>query len=248
MTQSKTIYAPITWDEQGLPHSVVFDDKYFCAENGYEEMVHVSCEGNLLKEKFSRLDPSVKGVFTIIETGFGTGLNFCCAWGLWDSVAPKTWTLRFISIELYPIAQEDLVRALSRWPAVEVPAGKLAQQYKPLPEGMTDVYFDGGRVHLTLVFDDVVAALHTIKNQGLVPQGADAWFLNGFAPSKNPKMWSPEVFAAMAPLSKLNTSLSTFTAAGFVRRGLEEHGFSVMKIKGYGGKKHMLAGVYRGGK
>ena len=94
----------LTWDEDGFPHSVLFDDKYFCKENGYEETLFVSCGGNRLQERFANLDPAHKGVFTIIETGFGTGLNFCCAWKLWQAHAPPAWKLFFISLDKYPIS------------------------------------------------------------------------------------------------------------------------------------------------
>ncbi len=228
-----------------MPHSVVFDDKYFCKENGYEETLYVSCEGNSLKERFSKLDPSRSGTFTIIETGFGTGLNFSCAWSIWDKYAPQSWTLHFISLELYPISTEQLTRALSLWPALAKYKDALSAQYKPYSEGIKDFYFNDVRVHLTIVFDHVIAALRKIKEEGVSTQGADAWFMDGFAPSKNPEMWTDAVFEGMARLSRKGTTLATFTVAGFVRRGLESQGFEVRKIKGYGTKKHVLVGVFK---
>ncbi len=234
----------LTWDTQGLPHSVIFDDKYFCKENGFEETIHVSCKGNALPKRFAKLDPNGKGTFTIIETGFGTGLSFCAAWKVWQKCAPKSWDLHFVSIELYPLPSEDIARALSLWPSLSDYPKLLLAQYKPQKEGMIDLYFKDSRVRLTLVFDDVVVALKNIHRNRLT-QGADAWFLNGFAPAKNPKMWSDEVFEHMAPLSKKGTTLSTFTVAGFVRRGLEAQGFEVAKIKGYGEKKHILTGIFK---
>ena len=238
----------ISWDNAGLPHSVAFDDKYFCKQNGYAESIHVSCHGNNLQERFSKLDPSLKGVFTIIETGFGTGLSFCCAWELWDKFAPASWALHFISVELYPLSVEDVSRALSLWPQLSKYQEQLLAQYQPPGGNKAEWYFTDSRLRLTLMKDDVVVALKRIKDESIAPQGADAWFLNGFAPSKNPKMWSIEVFQGMKPLSRKGTTFSTFTVAGFVRRGLQEQGFVLEKIKGYGEKKEALTGIFTGEK
>lgn len=236
--------AKIRWDEHGTPHALVFDDQYFCKDNGYAEGIHVCCHGNSLRERFSELDRGVQGTFTILETGFGTGLDFCCAWELWDQCAPLSWTLHFISVELFPLLSEDIDRALGLWPSLLPYKTELLSQYRPLSGDIGGMSFSGGRVHLTLVFDDAAAGLVLIKDKGFAPQGADACFLDGFAPSKNPGMWSPEVFAGVAALSKPGTTFSTFTVAGAVRRGLEAAGFTVRKIPGHGKKKQILAGTF----
>jgi tRNA 5-methylaminomethyl-2-thiouridine biosynthesis bifunctional protein len=233
---------PVTWDAKGVPHSTLFRDKYFCTQNGYEECCYVSGQGNNLNERFSALDPSQKGVFTIIETGFGTGLSFCCAWQLWDQHAPSSWVLHFISIELYPLSVSDLTRALNNWPMLSIYKEVLCQQYQPQTQGVKDFRFNN--IRLTIVFEDVVKSLEMIKENDLAPKGADAWFLNGFSPFSNPLMWSKEVFKGMAPLSRKGTTLSTFTVAAAVRKGLEAEGFTVERISGYGTKKHVLKGFF----
>lgn len=232
----------IQWDAKGVPYSTIFRDKYFCTQNGYEECCYVSGKGNDLPERFSKLDPLRTGTFTIIETGFGTGLSFCCAWQLWEKYAPASWKLHFISIELYPLAVEDLNQALAMWPILVPYKEALTAQYQPLKEGIKDFYFNN--VHLTIVFEDVVLALKTITQKNLAPGKADAWFLNGFSPFSNPLMWIPDVFKGMALLSKRETTLSTFTVAAAVRKGLEAEGFVVEKIPGYGTKKHVLKGHF----
>lgn len=238
----------LIWDENGLPHSVNFDDKYFCKENGYEETLYVSCQGNRLSDRFQALNPSREGIFTIIETGFGTGLNFCCAWKVFEENAPKSWKLRFISLEKFPISNEQLLRALSLWPLLETYKLKLAAQYQPSSLNNTKEWqFDEGRIQLVIVFDDVLKALKIMDDKNMAPQGADAWFLDGFAPAKNPEMWADRVYQAMALLSRPGIStLATFTVAGFVRRGLDAAGFRVEKWLGYGIKKHVLIGTYKG--
>jgi tRNA 5-methylaminomethyl-2-thiouridine biosynthesis bifunctional protein len=236
----------IAWDQEGMPRSLMFDDKYFCKEFGYEEALYVACAGNRLQERFEALDPSVQGVFVIVETGFGTGLDFCCAWQMWAKHAPPSWKLHFISIELYPLSSVDLDRALSLWPGLAGFSQRLVEKYAPVPGGLLDAEPEAGRVRLTILFDDVVKALSEIKCRALAPAGADAWFLDGFAPSKNPAMWSDAVFEGMARLSRPGTTLSTFTVAGFVRRGLESKGFAVERVLGHGRKKSVLVGHWRG--
>ncbi|MBF0386737.1 MAG: tRNA (5-methylaminomethyl-2-thiouridine)(34)-methyltransferase MnmD [Candidatus Omnitrophica bacterium] len=239
------------WDEHGLPRSTAFDDQYFCKELGYEEALYVVCQGNDLRGRFSRLDPAVKGEFTFIETGFGTGLDFCCVWQLWAECAPPSWALHFISVELYPLAVEELVRALSLWPVLARQSRELAAQYRPPVSrgqgagGIGNYLFADTRTRLTIVFDQVVPALAAIREKNLAPQGADAWSLDGFAPSRNPEMWSDAVFAGMAALSRTGTTLATFTVAGFVRRGLTARGFTVQRILGHGKKKNVLTGCFR---
>jgi len=234
----------IRWDEHGTPHSVVFDDQYFCKDNGYEEGIYVCCHGNSLRERFLKLDPGVQGTFVILETGFGTGLDFSCVWELWDQSAPVSWRLHFLSVELYPLSPEEVVRALDRWPSLSIYKTELVQQYRPCIGQVAEMFFREGRVCLTIVFDDVIAGLEKIKEKALAGNGADACFLDGFAPSKNSRMWSPEVFRGIAALSKPGTTFSTFTVAGTVRRGLEACGFVVKKIPGHGKKKQILTGVF----
>lgn len=237
--------ASLFWDEQGLPYSNVFDDKYFCKESGYEEALYVSCHGNNLRERFTSLDKNVSGVFTIIETGFGTGLDFCCAWQLWCECAPCSWQLHFISIELYPLSIEQIKRALSVWPCLSPHREQLIDKYC-VEDEVGDFVLDEGRTRLTIVFKHVDEALNLIKSRGITTHGwADVWFMDGFAPSKNPEMWSENVFKGMAALSRTGTTLSTFTVAGFVRRGLEASGFAVKKIEGHGLKKNFLSGSFR---
>ncbi len=237
-------YADLEWDRNGAPRSVKFDDKYFCQDNGYDEAVHVNCHGNALSERFGTLSLQNPGIFTIVETGFGTGLDFCCVWQLWDAKAPPSWKLRFISLELYPVKPEQMSRALGLWPQLTPYRDELVCSYAPHPGSVQDLYLAGGRVHLTIVFDDVINALQLIQRNGLAGEGADACFLDGFAPSKNPAMWSKKVFQALKDLCRPGTTFSTFTVAGSVRRGLSEQGFLVQKVPGHGKKRHILTGTF----
>ncbi|NTV29505.1 MAG: tRNA (5-methylaminomethyl-2-thiouridine)(34)-methyltransferase MnmD [Candidatus Omnitrophica bacterium] len=234
----------ITWDDNGAPRSVRFDDKYFCQENGYDEAIYVCCNLNALEARFKALPVESPGTFTIVETGFGTGLDFCCARQVWEANAPPSWIMHFISLERYPLSAEQLGRALGHWTQLAQFANELAAAYIPKATGSQDLFFKDGHVHLTIIFDDVIAALEKILQDRLAGAGADALFLDGFAPSKNPAMWTPEVFRLLAALSRPGTTLSTFTVAGFVRRGLEAQGFSLIKKPGHGKKSELLTGIF----
>jgi tRNA 5-methylaminomethyl-2-thiouridine biosynthesis bifunctional protein len=240
-----TPVSPIRWDAKGVPHSIEFRDKYFCTQNGYEEYRHILIYGSDFPQRFAQLDPTQKGTFRIIETGFGTGMSFCCLWQLWEQYAPASWTLHFISIELYPLSQIDLDRALSVWLPLAKYRQLLASQYQPSSQGIRDFDFPENRAHLTIVFADVVDALAIILKQGIAAPQTDGWLLNGFSPFANPRMWVSDVFAGMARLSQMGTTFSTFTVAGVVRRGLETAGFTVKKFAGYGTKKEMLRGTFQ---
>lgn len=217
------------------PRSEQFDDVYFSAHDGPGETVHVFLDGNNLPAAWQD-----RQRFVIGETGFGTGLNFLLAWELFERTAPKNAFLDFISIEKYPLSAEAIAKGLSPWADRLSPyLGKLLHQYPLRVPGFHRIVFDG-RVALTLIFDDVADAMPEIDAR------VDAWFLDGFTPAKNPDMWREELFNEMARLSHAGTSFSTFTAAGFVKRGLQAAGFSVEKRKGFGPKRDMLAGTFIG--
>lgn len=234
----------LSWDAHGVPYSVHYDDKYFCNKNGYEDALNVMCKGNRLSERFQALDPARPGTFIILETGFGTGLSFCCTWRLWRERAPRSWRLHFISIEKFPLSAAQLHQALCFWPIVMHEHRSLTAAYPKLLPGITQLHLGNGRIALTVVVADVVEALAMIKEQGIAAPGPDAIFLHGFAPSRNPDMWNDQVYAGLARVSGPHTTLATFTAAGHVRRGLEAQGFHIQKEQGYGGKKDMLTGQY----
>src|SRR5690606_31304842 len=124
------------------------------------------------------------GVFCIAELGFGTGLNFLAAWQAWrESPASIGGTLHFVSFEKYPLRREDLIKALALWPELAPFAQALIDHY-PLPvAGAHRRVFDAGRVHLTLFIGDAQDGLDHLDFM------ADAWFLDGFAPARNPQLW-----------------------------------------------------------
>ena len=235
-------HAELSWNEQGTPVSRAFGDVYFSNENGLEETRHVFLGGNQLPDRFAH---HPRDLFIAAETGFGTGLNFLTLWQTFDRFREtqpdaKLQRLHFISCEKYPLNVTDLASAQAHWPELADYAAALQAQWPVALPGCHRVLLDGGRITLDLWFGDINQLIHTFDDT--LRQQVDAWFLDGFAPSKNPDMWTPELFACMAKLARKGCTFATFTAAGFVRRGLKEAGFTVIRSKGFGPKREMLCG------
>lgn len=233
--------ADIQFNSDGSPLATDFDDIYFSAAGGVAEAEHVFLQNNQLLARWSLWS---KNTFVIAETGFGTGLNFLVTLSAFSQFMQRNplsqLTLHFVSTEKFPLNQQDLVQALSTFVQYNHFADELIAQY-PMPlNGCHRMTFCANRVVLDLWLGDIhdsLPQIHTAET-GLV----DAWYLDGFAPSKNPQMWSQALFEQMARLATDNCTFATFTAAGFVKRGLREAGFTVEKRKGHGRKRDMLAG------
>ncbi len=215
-------------ENRDAPRSVLFDDVYFSGD-GAAETAHVFLAGNDLPARFNSLR------FHIGELGFGTGLNFLCAWDMWRAAdKPSGAKLHFFSVEGFPIAAEQLARAHQAWPELSALSAQLRTKMPPPHPGLH--HLDFGDVSLTLFYGEARDGLARTEAQ------VDAWFLDGFSPAKNPAMWTPEIFSELARLSKSGATFSTFTVAGGVRKALENAGFSWEKRPGFGRKKEMLAG------
>lgn len=231
-------FSSIKWINN-QPYSIDFNDIYFNTENGLQETEYVFIEHNQLRTRFAVLK---NNTFTIIETGLGTGLNFLVVAAHWLTLAPSGATLHYISIEKFPLKLDDMQRAHETWPQFAEVSREFLHHYANLKAGVNQFNLAGSRIQIALQADDILSALPKIS------QTADAWILDGFAPAKNADMWSSEVFAHMARLSKAGTTFATFTSAGAVRRGLRAVGFQVKKYAGFGKKREMLSGVFTGEK
>lgn len=225
-------HAELDWSEAG-PLARAAGDVYFSKEDGLAETRAVFLSGCGLPEGFEGRE-----VFTIGELGFGTGLNFLAAWDLFRRTAPGSARLHFVSLEGYPLTRGDAQRSLAAFPELADLAGPLIEAWPSPRKGAHRRVFESGRVTLTLFQDEALAALRNME------MTADAWFLDGFAPAKNEAMWSQDVFAEIARMSRKGTRLATFTVAGAVRRGLAQAGFSVAKVPGFGRKRERLEAVF----
>lgn len=237
-------HAQLNWSEQSEPISCQYDDIYFNTEQGIDESLYVFIQGNELQSRWQ----SYQGEhFSIAETGFGTGLNFlvtCMEFKkfLGSNKHSSLKRLHVTSFEKYPLSKQDLVQALQKWPQLNEFISPLLQQYPIAIKGCHRIHFDHLNITLDLWFGDVITTLPElyIHDLGLF----DCWYLDGFAPSKNPEMWSEDLFTSIAATCKQDASIATFTAAGFVRRGLISVGFAMQKRKGYGKKREMLVGQF----
>ena len=210
--------------ESGAPVSERFDDPYFSKANGLGETRHVFLMGNDLPERWRG-----RTAFSIAELGFGTGLNFCAALRLWRETAPPEAHLTFTSFEAFPLSAGAMERALSVWPELRRERVDLISNWRS----------DG------LDFDDATLRVIVGDARGTLERWdgcADAWFLDGFAPARNPELWEPALMEQVAAHTAPQGTFATYTAAGFVRRRLEAAGFAVEKRNGYGRKREMSAG------
>jgi tRNA 5-methylaminomethyl-2-thiouridine biosynthesis bifunctional protein len=231
-------HAQLDWDDHGRPRSRVFDDVYFSDQSGLEETRYVFLEQNRLAERFAAL--SASGRLVIGETGFGTGLNFLCAWQLFEQHAVAGARLHFVSVEKYPLSPADLQRALALWPELKPLADQLLKHYVAIHQGFQRITLANGRVTLTLLIGDALEQLPQLDAQ------IDAWFLDGFAPAKNPDMWTAELFVELARLAAPGSTISTFTSTGWVRRLLNAAGFKMKRTPGIGHKWEILRGEFLG--
>ena len=214
-----------------MPYSEAFGDHFYCQSDGRLECGHVFLGGNGLPERWADAGP-----FLIGELGFGTGLNFCETWRQWKTARSADSRLHFMSFELFPMNAEEISRALSRWPEIDAERQTLVAAWPAEPGSIVSLELDP-QTRLTVVCGK---ALDGVMNAAA---GFDAWYLDGFAPSRNAEMWSAELMQAVFDRTKDNGSIATYAAAGFVRRNLIAAGFAVERRKGFAGKREMLCGV-----
>ncbi len=219
----------LDWSRHGTPAATNFGDIYFSTDGGLEETETVFLGGCGLPEGWRN-----KERFVIGELGFGSGLNFLAAWQCWEKTKTPNTRLHFVSIEKFPFEAEQLEKALSAWPSLKPYAEKLITAWPGRVKGFHRLHF--GDVTLTLIHDDISPALDALD------ASIDAWFLDGFSPSKNPDMWSIDIMAKLANLSAPGARLATFTVAGAVRSALQNAGFKTEKKAGFGRKRHRLEG------
>lgn len=215
--------AQIEWRDGGVPVSIRFDDPYFSVVDGLAETRHVFLSGNGLP---GRLRPG----FHIAELGVGTGLNMLAALDLWRR-AKLPGILRYTGFEAHPMGTEEMARALESFPEISALAEPLLAAW----DSARPVVETPG-LHAEIVFGD---ARRTLPGW---TERADAWFLDGFAPAKNPELWEPGLLAQVASHTAPGGTFATYTAAGAVRRALAEAGFEVERRAGFGRKRHMTAG------
>ena len=216
--------ATLTWRDDVIPVSTRFDDPYFSLGGGLDETRHVFLGGNDLPARFA---PG----FAVAELGFGTGLNMLATLIAWRG-AGVAGVLRYTSFEAYPMTAEDIARALAAFPEALAVAAPMLDQW--------------AAGHRQITLPDLQAEV-IIGDAGVTLDAwngtADAWYLDGFSPAKNPELWTDGLMHGVARHTKPGGTFATYTAAGHVRRSLAEAGFAVERRAGFGRKRHMSVGV-----
>lgn len=233
MSGLSTPIQPATLDftAGGTPRSAAFGDTYHSIDGSLLQARQVFLAGNGLPQRWQGRD-----CFTILETGFGLGLNFLTAWQAWRDDPQRCARLHFVSVELHPFNSTDLSAFYRAWPELAPLAEELLARWPALTPGSHRLLLNGGRVTLTLILGD---ARLWLPRQVL---RADAVFLDGFAPDRNPELWSPPLLKALTRLCAPAATLATWCVAGAVRQALIEAGWALKKHPGIGSKFHTLTG------
>jgi tRNA U34 5-methylaminomethyl-2-thiouridine-forming methyltransferase MnmC len=230
------IPATLAFRANGTPYSPRHNDIYHSAVGSVAQAQYVFLQGNRLPERWQGQQR-----FTVLETGFGMGINFLTTWAAWRADAARCEHLHFVSIEKHPFSADDLRRAYAvtvNDESIAALADTLATAWPLLSPGTHRLEFEGGSVTLTLVFGDAVDVLPALSLR------ADAFYFDGFAPAKNPELWSVEIFRLLAGLASSDATFSTYTSAGDVKRALLQAGFEYRKVPGFGWKRAMLVGTF----
>ncbi len=234
----------LLWMDDGSPHSPRFNDSYRSRSGGLAQAVSVFLAGCGLPANWRGKDR-----FTVLETGFGLGLNFLTTWAAWEADPQRCEHLHFVSIEAYPVAATDIVRSAQTAQAANAADSPLLARLRALAQELTQVWrdlspglhvfgFAGGRVQLTLAVGQVQPMLERLV------AAADAVYLDGFSPARNPEMWSKATLQAVALHCRTGTTLASYTVARSVREELGQLGFCVEKCPGLPPKRHRLQAVF----
>ena len=210
--------------------SKLYKDIYFDKTNCIQESKHVYLDTNNLESKFKNTNN-----YIIAELGFGTGLNFIMSWDLWNKNHTQNSSLFYISFESAPISIEQIKNIHKLFKGLSHLSKILLKKLPQIWQGTHQIFLEFGNVTLILIYNDFLS----LKNFSFK---ADTWYLDGFSPTKNSTAWSNELFKEIYKHTKDGGSLSTYTVAGHVRRGLSEQGFNISKISGIGNKKEILYG------
>lgn len=224
----------IEWLPDGTPYSPRFGDRY------HSEAGHSLAQAEQVFLGGCGLPVAWAGQprWTVLETGFGFGLNFLVTWHAWRQDPQRPALLHFVSTEAWPVGATDLRRHSAQYPHLHPLGELLADQCWGLLPGVHRLRFDGGRVLLTLLVGDTQRSLRQHE------LAADSVYLDGFSPARNPDIWSLHTLKAVARCCRPGTRLSTWSAAGDVRRDLAQCGFTVEKVPGIPPKRHNLHAVF----
>lgn len=224
--------ARIDFGDAEAPRSLDYDDIYHPRAGAREQARHVFLGGNGLPGRWAR-----RQRFVVLETGFGLGHNFLATWAAWRDDPARCDRLWFVSVEKHPAVLDDLRRAhvLSPWPAL---VRELLDAWPPATPDLHTIALAEGRVMLRLAFGDATAWMPRLMLQ------ADAIYLDGFSPARNPAMWSEPVLHRLRHLAAQDATLATWSVAQVVRSALQRAGFELQHRPGFDRKREMLVGRF----
>ena len=231
----KTLVPATLEFKDGVPYSAAYGDIYHSADGGAGQARHVFLQGCGLPQAWAH-----RPQFVLLETGFGTGLNFLTTWAAWRADPARPARLHFLSVEKHPFQAADLARLHAQWPALSALSAELLANWPTLAAGFHRIALDGGRVKLTLMLGDARDCLPQVQ------AGVDAFYLDGFAPDRNADLWQPGLFQELARQARPGAVAATYTVAAPVRDGLQRAGFVCEKRMGYGRKRHCLTARFAG--
>jgi tRNA 5-methylaminomethyl-2-thiouridine biosynthesis bifunctional protein len=231
VSYQRIVPAELAFAGDGTPYSSAYDDIYHSAGGGLEQARHVFLGGNGLPAAWQDRER-----FVVLETGFGLGLNFLTTWQAWRDDPRRCARLHFVSVEKHPFRRDDLAQLHRRWPELAELSAALVRDWPLLVPGVHRLHFDDGQVTLTLAFGDATDLLPNMR------VGANAIYLDGFSPAKNPDLWSPKVAHALAKLSAPGATCATWSVSSSVKESLTRAGLELDKRDGFGAKREMLVG------
>ncbi|MBI2307494.1 MAG: bifunctional tRNA (5-methylaminomethyl-2-thiouridine)(34)-methyltransferase MnmD/FAD-dependent 5-carboxymethylaminomethyl-2-thiouridine(34) oxidoreductase MnmC [Rhodocyclales bacterium] len=227
--------ATLAFTPEGAPYSEIYDDVYHTIAGGLGQARHVFLAGNGLPQRWQG-----RQRFVVVETGFGLGLNFLATWQAWRDDPQRCGRLHFVSFEKHPFRTDDLAALHAAWPELAPLAAELRKEWPTLVPGLHRLHLDHGRVVLDLVFGDAADSLPQLVAR------ADAFYLDGFSPAKNPALWDAPLLAALSALAAPGATLATWSVASGVRDALAAAGWQMEKVPGFFGKREMLRGTMPG--
>jgi tRNA 5-methylaminomethyl-2-thiouridine biosynthesis bifunctional protein len=234
-TMLKTIVPARLEFKEGVPYSTLYGDIYHSADGGIGQAQHVFLQGCDVPAAWAH-----RASFVMLETGFGTGLNFLATWAAWRADPARSTHLHFLSVEKHPFQADDLARLHAKWPEFSALSRELLTIWPTLMPGFHRIALDDGRVQLTLMLGDALDCLTQVQAE------VDAFYLDGFAPDCNADMWQPELFDGLGRLAKAGAVAATYTVMAAVKEGLTRAGFVCEKRAGYGRKRHCLMARFKG--
>lgn len=229
---------------QGIPFSAHCDDRYWSERgNPCDEAMTVFIDANRLRQRWSAMKPN--SAFFIGEIGFGTGLNFLNAWQQWQLYRQPGCRLHYLAFERMPLTPEAISKAHSNMPsAISALSAQLTEAGLPTTGGIHRLFPAPGSLWLTLAIGDAASELQQLAVA--TEMRMDCWFMDGFAPAKNPDAWSPKLAQLMAATSHRETTISSYSSARAARVPLIDAGFAISKLSGYMGKRERIVGQYQG--